>query len=369
MDDGQGMSFAEFTYPLMQGWDWWQMYNQVGTQMQIGGSDQFGNIVAGIDAVNHIRKNHVHVVNRTDPKDPLMRPFGLTVPLLTTAAGEKFGKSAGNAIWLDPELTSPFDLYQFMVRTADADVERYLKLFTFIPLEGIVEVMKEHVLDESKRVAQHRLAFEFSALIHGIKVAQETQAEHRQMFGKSGKNVTLGEILNTKPNGSETPAQLSNGKDGKKDFITPSLNTFAKPVTANNMPAPAKRYKLPRSLVENYNFAKILHAAGFTASRSEAHRLVKAGGGYVGRAMDSGDELRWYYLRDSLKPQEFLVENNVLMLRVGKWNVRICEVMDDEEFKAQGLTCPGWDWEEHEIIMNQKQKGNNQNSSTAKRPW
>jgi tyrosyl-tRNA synthetase len=106
------MSFSEFTYPLIQAWDWWEMYNQNGVQLQIGGSDQFGNIVAGMDAVNHLRKTHHDPALRQEKDEPLMVPYGFTVPLLTTASGEKFGKSAGNAIWLDANLTSPFDLYQ-----------------------------------------------------------------------------------------------------------------------------------------------------------------------------------------------------------------------------------------------------------------
>ena len=131
LDDGQGMSFAEFTYPLMQAWDWWELY-RTGTQLQIGGSDQFGNILAGAEAVKHMAKhdpewlnssqqvnNHTSGVKATFATAPKkiippakIEPMGFTVPLLTTAGGEKFGKSAGNAVWLDKELTSTFELYQ-----------------------------------------------------------------------------------------------------------------------------------------------------------------------------------------------------------------------------------------------------------------
>src|SRR5579862_4453018 len=105
MKKGDGMSFAEFSYPLLQAWDWWYMYETKGIQVQIGGSDQFGNIVAGIDAVKHISTNHTDPQIRRTMDDTNM-PYGFTVPLLTTAGGEKFGKSAGNAIWLDKEITS-----------------------------------------------------------------------------------------------------------------------------------------------------------------------------------------------------------------------------------------------------------------------
>ena len=112
MDNGEGMSFAEFSYPILQSWDWWHMYHTKHVQVQIGGSDQMGNIMAGIDAINYINKNHYDPDHRMENDDFLMKPMGFTVPLLTTAAGEKFGKSAGNAVWLDKDMTSAFDLYQ-----------------------------------------------------------------------------------------------------------------------------------------------------------------------------------------------------------------------------------------------------------------
>lgn len=116
MDKGDGMSFAEFTYPLLQGWDWWHMFKQHGVQLQIGGSDQYGNIVAGMDAIKHIAPNDPEagtgkLLDKQGKLREELSPMGITVPLLTTASGEKFGKSAGNAVWLDKNMTSPFDLY------------------------------------------------------------------------------------------------------------------------------------------------------------------------------------------------------------------------------------------------------------------
>lgn len=105
------MSFAEFTYPLMQAWDWWVLF-QKGVQVQIGGSDQFGNILFGMDAVKSIGKNMTDPEQQFEFKDELSRPIGITTPLLTAPSGEKFGKSAGNAIWLDKDMTSTFELYQ-----------------------------------------------------------------------------------------------------------------------------------------------------------------------------------------------------------------------------------------------------------------
>jgi tyrosyl-tRNA synthetase len=120
LEKGDGMSFAEFSYPLVQAWDWWHLF-QSGCQVQIGGADQFGNILAGAEAVKQIAKDsHEYQValRQTEVLDAKRRikvtsdPMGFTVPLLTTSSGEKFGKSAGNAVWLDPELTSVYDLYQ-----------------------------------------------------------------------------------------------------------------------------------------------------------------------------------------------------------------------------------------------------------------
>jgi tyrosyl-tRNA synthetase len=114
LEHGNGLSFAEFSYPLLQAWDWWHMFSTKGIQMQIGGSDQFGNIVAGIDAINYITKSRV-ATGAMKPglidEQELSRPVGFTVPLMTTASGQKFGKSAGNAVWLDKEMRSTFDLY------------------------------------------------------------------------------------------------------------------------------------------------------------------------------------------------------------------------------------------------------------------
>lgn len=116
MEKGDGMSLAEFTYPLLQGWDWWHMFRQHDVQVQIGGSDQYGNIIAGMDAIKYCVQSELDVKHEqgvsSDGKikaDHL--PMGITTPLLTTSRGEKFGKSAGNAVWLDPTMTQPFDLY------------------------------------------------------------------------------------------------------------------------------------------------------------------------------------------------------------------------------------------------------------------
>lgn len=116
MESGNGMSFAEFCYPLMQAWDWWELNQQRNVQLQVGGEDQFGNIVAGMDAVNHVLKTHPDATVRTTAAESGLIRCGLTTPLITSASGEKFGKSAGNAVWLDQHQTSLFDLYRVCIR-------------------------------------------------------------------------------------------------------------------------------------------------------------------------------------------------------------------------------------------------------------
>lgn len=112
MTNGDGLSLSEFLYPVLQTMDWWHMYQTMGIQVQIGGSDQFGNIAAGIEGIKYINKTHYDPIYRQSEQSLLNTPMGFTTPLLTTSSGEKFGKSAGNAIWLDKERTSTFDLYQ-----------------------------------------------------------------------------------------------------------------------------------------------------------------------------------------------------------------------------------------------------------------
>jgi tyrosyl-tRNA synthetase len=110
MENGSGMSMSEFSYPLFQAYDWWHLYGKYGVQLQVGGSDQYGNLCAGMDTISYMRKTRLS--EEHDVHDPLETPFGIATPLLTTASGEKFGKSAGNAVWLDKDMLNSFDLYQ-----------------------------------------------------------------------------------------------------------------------------------------------------------------------------------------------------------------------------------------------------------------
>ncbi|KAF2840506.1 tyrosyl-tRNA synthetase [Patellaria atrata CBS 101060] len=351
-----GMSFAEFTYPLLQAWDWWELYHTLDIQLQVGGSDQFGNIVTGIDAVNYIRKTHHSPDLRQTEEDPLRLPMGFTVPLLTTASGEKFGKSAGNAIWLDKELTSPFDLYQFFVRTADADVERYLKLFTFFPLPYISRIMAVHNEAPHKRIAQHFLAREFVELVHGYMERSSAEQQHHIIFGNTGKPfVPITKQLEESTGekwviGEEQSIVLKPPPAIDPTDTTPisaSLNEFAPQVNWQNAPSP--HMTLPRSLVIDKPFASLLWSAGLVKSKSEGNRLVQSQGAYVGgapaqkRQMPEG-ELKWTATKsfDRAVSDTYLINGELLLLRVGKWNIRVIKVVSDEEYEASGEYAPGW---------------------------
>lgn len=370
MEKGDGMSFAEFAYPLMQAWDWWHLY-QTGVQVQIGGADQFGNILAGAEAVKlasnsdegrHLMSSGTQVTKHTGkeidegqelPATPYEReqnvphdPFGFTVPLLTTAAGEKFGKSAGNAIWLDPDLTSSFDLYQFFLRSADADVERYLKLFTFLPLSEISAIMKEQKKDESKRVAQHTLAREFVELVHGLPAAEEAEKQHRSAFKK---DLSFKEIHDA-TNSAGAKQQGGQGQDYLGILpINPILNRYAPQTNAET--TQSTHLTLPSSLVRGQPLAKILWSTGLVVSRSEGQRLINANGVHIGakkgRDQEMDDFLSYRRVGDADLPSgnlidQYIIDNDLLILRVGKWKHRFIKIVPDVEFEKLRLTCPGW---------------------------
>lgn len=354
--NGEGMSFAEFTYPILQAWDWWHMYHRNGVQLQVGGSDQYGNIIAGIDAINYVRDTILDPVVREavwdleKPQNNYMKdPYGLTVPLLTTSSGEKFGKSAGNAIWLSPEMTPSFDLYGFWIRTSDADVERYLKLFTFLPLSTISKAVEEHKLDPSKRLAQHLLAREFVELVHGPIAAEETAAQHKSIFGRPPKPD---QTAATEAQQDATVDQKSSlHRSDKRHFINMTSGNPSAPITSWEN-APSINVFLPRSLVYNTTFPRLLYSAGLVASKSEGWRLVSNQGAYVGsrpgQVGGMGDELKFTPIKhpDKGMPERYIYDDNQLILRVGKWKVKVITILPDEEFAAKGIKVPGWNVEE-----------------------
>ncbi|KAF7376178.1 Tyrosine--tRNA ligase [Mycena sanguinolenta] len=189
-----GMSFTEFTYQLLQAYDFYHLHKHFGCSVQIGGSDQWGNILAGISLIDRI------AAASADPASPTKnanapRAFGLTTPLLTTSTGVKFGKTAGNAVWLDPTLTSVFNFYQYFVRTADAEVESYLKLFTLLSWTEINETMESHKLQPEQRIAQRRLASELTELVHTKSGRVNAETMTKIMFETELRDVTAADVL------------------------------------------------------------------------------------------------------------------------------------------------------------------------------
>ncbi|THH20913.1 hypothetical protein EUX98_g8499 [Antrodiella citrinella] len=177
----QGISFTEFTYQLLQAYDFYRLHNTYGCSIQIGGSDQWGNIVSGIDLINRLNPDV-----GPDGKH-IEKVFGITTPLLTTASGAKFGKSAGNAVALDKNHTSVFDFYQFFLRTTDGDVERYLKMFTLLPVDMIAARIKEHEEKPEARLAQRLLAAEVTELVHGDTAVREAEVATQILYSDPNK--------------------------------------------------------------------------------------------------------------------------------------------------------------------------------------
>jgi tyrosyl-tRNA synthetase len=162
-----GITYTEFSYMLIQAYDFWHLYRTEQCEVQMGGSDQWGNITAGIELIGRREGAQAH---------------GLVSPLMTTASGGKFGKSEGGNVWLDPERTSPYQFYQFWVNTDDRDVERYLKLFTFLRLDQIASAMAEHGKAPGSRTAQRLLAREVTATVHGVEAAEQAVRASEALF-------------------------------------------------------------------------------------------------------------------------------------------------------------------------------------------
>ncbi|KAK1825691.1 tRNA synthetases class I-domain-containing protein [Podospora conica] len=342
MKDGDGVSFAELSYPIMQGWDFFELGRQMDVQMQIGGSDQFGNILTGIEVFKAARDSDKDPASRLPRDNEFDDPVGFTTPLLIDSKGQKYGKSTGNAIWLDPYMTSIYDFYGHFVRRPDADVEQQLKLLTFLPVTEIQQIMAEHNEDPSKRVAQHKLAIEVTSLVHGTKFAAEAAEEHRNIYRKAPVPI-------------EEQYKAVEGH----------------PVTATNRPR--IDMILPRSLVMDRSIGRILHAAGLAESASAGHRLASMSAVYIGgapgqkRAMEpsalSFTPVKVWGAEDT---QKYLIDDEYLILRKGKHNLRIIRVVSDEEYAESGQTYPGQAYTGVVRQMNEKLKALKADRTTAK---
>ena len=168
LDGEQGISYTEFSYMLLQANDFVALHDRNGCELQVGGSDQWGNITAGIDMIRRKTGAHAH---------------GLTVPLVTRSDGAKFGKTADGAVWLSAERTLPYEFHQYWMRTDDRDVERFLLQMTLLPIEGVADVMAEHLRAPEQRSAQRVLADEVTALIHGPGEVRRANLAAGALFG------------------------------------------------------------------------------------------------------------------------------------------------------------------------------------------
>lgn len=174
-----GISYTEFAYQLLQAYDFLKLYDNYGCLLQLGGSDQWGNITSGIELMRRERD---------------VQGFALTMPLITKADGTKFGKSEGNAVWLDAEKTTPYEFYQFWINTDDRDVIKFLKYFTFLSLDEIAEIEKEFTAAPETRVAQKALAKEMTTLVHGKETYEQAVHISQALFSGNIKELSVSEI-------------------------------------------------------------------------------------------------------------------------------------------------------------------------------
>ena len=183
-----GISYTEFAYQIMQGCDFYELNDKYNVTLQIGGSDQWGNMTAGTELIRRKADKTGHV---------------MTVPLITDATGKKFGKSEGNAVWLDADKTSPYEMYQFWLNVMDDDAVRFLKIFTFLSLDEIAEIEKEFNAARHERLAQKVLAREVVTLVHGEEAYKEAIKITEQLFAGNIKSLSAEELkqgLNNVPN-------------------------------------------------------------------------------------------------------------------------------------------------------------------------
>lgn len=176
-----GISFTEFSYMILQSYDFLHLYENNGCRLQIGGSDQWGNITAGLELIRKSLGDQA-------------KAYGFTIPLVTKADGTKFGKSEGGAIWLDAEKTSPYEFYQFLINTDDKDVVKFIKYFTFLEKEEIEELAKAVEEEPHKRFAQRRLAEEVTKLVHGEEALQQAVRISEALFSGEIANLTGAEM-------------------------------------------------------------------------------------------------------------------------------------------------------------------------------
>jgi tyrosyl-tRNA synthetase len=235
--DAGGISYTEFSYQVLQSYDYLELFKRHGCTLQLGGSDQWGNIVAGLDLIRRVEGGSGHA---------------LTVPLLTKSDGSKFGKTAGGSVWLDPEMTSPYAFFQFWLNSEDKDVINFLKVFSFLSHDEINALEKSHNENPGLREAHRALARELTTLLHGAETTQRVEAAARALFGQ--------------------------GELGELDEAT-LASALA---------------ELPRATVSKSEdiptWVDLITAAGLVDSKSAARRIVKEGGAYLNNVKITGED-------------------------------------------------------------------------------
>jgi len=260
-----GLSFLEFNYMLLQAYDFYRLHEIYGCVLQMGGQDQWGNIVAGIELIRRMKGKAA---------------FGMTFPLLTNASGEKFGKSVAGAVWLDADKTSPYNFYQFWRNTDDRDVEKFLGFFTLLPMDEVRRLgcLKDKALNRAKEI----LAYEATRITHGEAAAREAYSASVRHFGQadpSGLIETSSEICSLIVNtGSTIPIYTLTDEQKIPEIAVVDLFVFC----------------------------------GLTKSKSEARRLIQQGGGYIGDGRINGT--------DVMVPLDDLAGEGII-LRAGKKRV------------------------------------------------
>lgn len=201
----QGISYTEFSYMLLQAYDYLHLYREEGVTLQCAGSDQWGNIVSGCDLIRR---------HSGDDEDAASKAFGLTAPLLVKADGKKFGKTETGAIWLSADRTSPYRYYQFWLNAADEDVMKFIKIFTLLDQSEIEALEERHAAEPFKREAQRTLAREATSILHGTEAMEKAEAAGQALFSGDLASLdldTLNEVLESAPNSEHAKAQLGDG--------------------------------------------------------------------------------------------------------------------------------------------------------------
>ena len=261
-----GISYTEFSYQVLQAFDYLELYRRDNCKLQLGGSDQWGNIVAGLDLIRKVEGGAAHA---------------FTIPLMAKSDGSKFGKTAGGSVWLDSEMTSPYAFYQFWINTEDADVEKYLKVFSFkdrTEIERLIETVKTN---PGAREAQRELARELTTLVHGSSECAKVEAASKALFGQ-------GEL---------------NELDEK---------TLAAALSQLPRTSIAKGEAFP-------SWVDLLTATGVVDSKSAARRIVKENGAYLNNEKISGE--------DFAPTAANLIHGRFLVLRKGKRDLASVEVL------------------------------------------